>query len=479
MRDQFEVVRGSGDLDAAYGIARSSIDVGDIGLAIEILEWLTELGHLEAATQLGFLLKDDGEVDRALALFAGAADAGLLDARLCMADLLSELPGRAGDAEREYRRVLGERPGDEFAMFNLALLLVGQGRLAEGAALFRSLADAGDQSAAVELVGSFLQAGDSEQANLALETYGSNLDAAEALEWGITLWSDGHGPVAERLFGTALRLGSHEAAAYLGVLYTESGRQVEAVDLYRRELAQGNTEVRLSLADCLLADPATQGEAEDLFRAMIADDEVEAYNNYGLVLWDRGDAAQAADLFRAGVERGDSFAMRNLALLLHELGNVAEAVEMMLQARHAGNTGALLEPSWWASDRGEHDTARQLAEEALALEVPGAENAMGDVLQGHAPIETVEAWFRKGADRGDSSAAFNLGLLLRNSGRIIEAAQVYREAIELGSVEALVNLASLLIDDGNIDEARPLLIRALELGDPLAAKSLAEIADVT
>ncbi len=148
---QFEVVRGSGDLDAAYEIARSSIDVGDNFLAIEILEWLTVRGHLEAATQLGFLLKDDGDVDRALGLFGGAADAGLLDARLCMADLLSEIPGRAGDAEREYRWVLGERPGDEFAMFDLALLLVGQGRLEEGAVLFRSLADAGDRSAAVEL----------------------------------------------------------------------------------------------------------------------------------------------------------------------------------------------------------------------------------------------------------------------------------------------------------------------------------------
>jgi len=432
-----------------------------------------------AATQLGFLLKDDGEVDRALALFAGAADAGLLDARLCMADLLSELPGRAGDAEREYRRVLGERPGDEFAMFNLALLLVGQGRLAEGTALFRSLADAGDQSAAVELVGSFLQAGDSEQANLALETYGLNLDAAETLEWAITLWSDGHVPVAERLFGTAMRLGSEEAANYLGQIYRDSGQQAKAVDLYRRELADGNMQVRLNLADCLLSDPATVGEAEDLFRAMIADDEVEAYNNFGLHLRHQGDVAQAADLFRAGVERGDSFAMRNLALLLHELGNVAEADEIMQLARQAGNVDALLELSWWASDRGEHDTARQLADEALTLEVPGAENAMGNALQGHAPIETVEGWFRKGAGGGDSGAAFYLGLLLRNAGRIIEAAQVYREAIELGSVEALVNLASLLIEDGDTDEARSLLTRALELGDPLAAESLAEIADVT
>ncbi len=53
LRDQFEVVRGSGDLDAAYGIAGTALDVGEVDLAIEILEWLTELGHLGLRLNLG------------------------------------------------------------------------------------------------------------------------------------------------------------------------------------------------------------------------------------------------------------------------------------------------------------------------------------------------------------------------------------------------------------------------------------------
>jgi len=129
---------------------------------------------------------------------------------------------------------------------------------------------------------------------------------------------------------------------------------------------------------------------------------------------------------------------------------------------------------------------RRVASDVSRLERP---NTIVDVIvEISRPLDEVKATVffslnieseARGASQGDPASAYNLGLILHDSGRLIEAAEAYRKAIEFGSVSALGALAELLIDDGDVDEARSLLTRAVELGDPWAEESLAEIADFT
>ena len=119
-----------------------------------------------------------------------------------------------------------------------------------------------------------------------------------------------------------------------------------------------------------------------------------------------------------------------------------------------------------------------MAQRAIDLKVLGAQNLMAEILGDDAPTGVLEDLLRRGAERGDSVAACNLGVLLHNAGRDTESAEAYRVSIELGgTTPALTNLALLLTDQGDLNGARQLLTKAIELGDPHAAEALAELAD--
>jgi tetratricopeptide (TPR) repeat protein len=80
--------------------------------------------------------------------------------------------------------------------------------------------------------------------------------------------------------------------------------------------------------------------------------------------------------------------------------------------------------------------------------------------------ETAQRLYRKvmRLDPGDPAAAFNLGNLLRASGRKVEAEAAYRAATKAdsGFAEAWYNLADILDDQGQSDKAVVCLERALD-----------------
>jgi Flp pilus assembly protein TadD len=57
----------------------------------------------------------------------------------------------------------------------------------------------------------------------------------------------------------------------------------------------------------------------------------------------------------------------------------------------------------------------------------------------------------------------NLGVLLREAGRVGEAEGWYRKAAHQGDTNAMVNLGSLLADAGRVEEAEDWRRRAREM----------------
>ena len=250
----FLAARAAVDKDKAFDVARLLFDDGDEDRAVAVLRWLVEEGHPDAAFQLGLLLAESGEVEEAATLLRVAADGGVADARVALADLLSDVLGNELLAEVEYRRAIEE--GSAVARFNLAMDLLDQGRVDEARVFLSELADTGDELAALELVTSLLDSGEAVEAERVLSRVEPLADPEAAFTGGVRLLSNDHDDMAERVLSAAVALGSNEAGNYLGRLYSTSGRAAEAEALYRSELERGNTEVRLNLADLLAEDPA-------------------------------------------------------------------------------------------------------------------------------------------------------------------------------------------------------------------------------
>ena len=124
----------------------------------------------------------------------------------------------------------------------------------------------------------------------------------------------------------------------------------------------------------------------------------------------------------------------------------------------------------WTDKRGQFllpvESAREDADE-LFEQAQAAEDS------GDAGI--AERLYRKlkRLDPGDPAAPFNLGNLLRKTGRAVEAEAAYRAAVKIDPAfaEAWYNLADLLDDRGEPDKAIACLARALD-GDPNYADAL-------
>jgi TPR repeat protein len=68
------------------------------------------------------------------------------------------------------------------------------------------------------------------------------------------------------------------------------------------------------------------------------------------------------------------------------------------------------------------------------------------------------------ADAGDLDAAFNLGVLLEEAGRVEEAEQMCRRAADAGDMQAAFNLGVLLEEAGRGEEAEQMYRRAADAG---------------
>jgi TPR repeat protein len=94
---------------------------------------------------------------------------------------------------------------------------------------------------------------------------------------------------------------------------------------------------------------------------------------------------------------------------------------------------------------------------------------LGVLLRESGRFDEAAYWWRHVADRGSSDAAWNLGLLLNERGDLIGAERWFRQAAEAGDLEAAVSLGLLLQAQGREDEAVAWWRQAAESGHGQAA----------
>lgn len=148
---------------------------------------------------------------------------------------------------------------------------------------------------------------------------------------------------------------------------------------------------------------------------------------------------------------------------------VAESSQDMPESRNSGET-AIEATRRLADDPSEPRRALAAADLGASFAV-GAHGLQKDVTQ-------AEKYLRIGAEGGDVTARRNLGLLLLELGRSVEAAEELRQAVLAGDEEAAGPLQRLAAEAQlREQEARARLEQLAEEGDPRATQMLRELQD--
>ncbi|WAU82394.1 tetratricopeptide repeat protein [Streptomyces sp. Qhu-G9] len=124
------------------------------------------------------------------------------------------------------------------------------------------------------------------------------------------------------------------------------------------------------------------------------------------------------------------------------------------------------------SDAGRVEEAEQLYRQAMNAGHTDSAFNLGNLLADAGRVEEAEQLYRQAVDAGHTNAANNLGILLTRAGRVEEAEQLYRQASIAGNTDAAYNLGKLLADAGRVEEAEQLYRYASIAGNTNAANNL-------
>ncbi|MET7764078.1 CHAT domain-containing protein [Streptomyces sp. NPDC005393] len=127
---------------------------------------------------------------------------------------------------------------------------------------------------------------------------------------------------------------------------------------------------------------------------------------------------------------------------------------------------------------GDSGLAQSLYERAAEHGSTDAMNNLGVLLKQQGRLDEAERWLRRAAATGDPDAANNLARTLHERGELEEAVVWFERAFLVGDdPDVLGNLTMTLLTLGREDEARRLLEAAGERGDPLAAGLASALVD--
>jgi tetratricopeptide (TPR) repeat protein len=122
-------------------------------------------------------------------------------------------------------------------------------------------------------------------------------------------------------------------------------------------------------------------------------------------------------------------------------------------------------------DKGDLEGAEAAFRRGDERGVGAAASSVGLLLVQRGDVEAAEAAFRRGDARGDASAASNLGLLLSQQGDLESAEAAYRRGDERGDGTAASNLGALLLERGDVKGAEAAFRRGEDRGGRAAASN--------
>jgi tetratricopeptide (TPR) repeat protein len=365
--------------------------------------------------------------------------------------------GRLSEAERSYREILEEDPGNADAWHLLGLIAGSTGEQADAVALIRK---------AIEL-------------NPKCADYHNNL--------GNALLRLGHFDEAELAFHESIRL-DPEVADYFGNLsrlLQQRDRWAESEASLRRALDLApHPDYWRSLAAAMVAQGRHQ-EAEHAFRAVLAAQPEDAAVMAGLaeVLLAQGQTGEAARMAQTAmaVAPAQGAVFRAAGKLHAAAGRHTEAIACNDQARqfHPEDPDLALSAAESLIALGRWGAAEGALASALSL-APGSRTVrlrLAAVLMRLGRLEGAVTVLDTSAAAGDVEMLAMLGMALRNQGRFDAAGQRYRQALALNPADTnlYLGLGRVLQDACDPDAAAAAFRDALR-HDPNLAEARLQLA---
>lgn len=278
----------------------------------------------------------------------------------------------------------------------------------------------------------------------------------------------------------AVRPDDPAARLPMGLALQNLGRNAEAVEVYRRIIADNPAQItaHTNLGNALHAlGDYEAAKAAHLQAIALCPDSPALYNNLGTLLGARGDHAGAAAQFRTAISIDPNYLRGhcNLGTAASEMGDLAQAAVHFRYATKLDplNAGPHVSLGEVLLRQGDLPAARVAFETAIRLDPTNAQghqglanalDALGQPDAARRSFERAIALQPRFAD-----AHYNLALLLSAQGDRTGAEHQYRQAIEdnPNMAEAHCNLAGLLKDQGKLAEA----VEEYRIGHELGKKA--------
>jgi tetratricopeptide (TPR) repeat protein len=312
-------IRGR-DADALNELGQRAGDAGDLTAAVACFRASMALGGEGAAHNLGIALTKLGRYGAAAEAYRFAAERGVEDARLNLANLLVDHLDDPVEAEREYRVLVAA--GDAVAMFNLGLLCVAQGRNDEAVELFREASERGDGEASEHLADLLAESGAPADASRAYQLAVDQGNDGARIELALHLARQGDVDGARHAFRQAIDDAVPDAVNSYGTWLADRGQAAEAEALYRDALDDGDASVWRNLGNLLADDASRREEALTAYLTAIVHGDEGAWVNVGVLLAEMGRLDEAVHVLKQAAADGDSFALEALPDALERLHRV-------------------------------------------------------------------------------------------------------------------------------------------------------------
>lgn len=239
-----------------------------------------------------------------------------------------------------------------------------------------------------------------------------------------------------------------------GMLTETAGSEEEAEQLLGQEIAAGNLNARVVLAEWLVTLGRVT-EAEQLWRKAIADRVENARTGLAGFLREQGRSDEAITALREGLAAGDDpYAWKWLADTLEKEGRIDEAVAARREAIAMGqDINGWSNYCYLLETHGRVDEAVAFLQPYADEGNPGAVEALAGMLhRAGQPDEAVAVLRKEMAESGDTFELWHLTAILREQGKIAEAEEILRESAA-DNPQASSHLARFLHEQGRAEEA--------------------------
>lgn len=287
-------------------------------------------------------------------------------------------------------------------------------------------------------------------------------DAEQTFERAVRAHESGDIAAAEAAYREAADAGSVAASFQLGVILQSRGSYEGAASAYAPAAAGGDKEAVLNLAILLAYELGRPDDATALLSELAQLGDARGWLELGMLYAHYGRFADAESVLKQALD-DEPRAHMALGSVLSAMDRHEDALASYRAALSRELEGAWSGVAWELIFLDRLAGAEDAAMRGVSAGDPGAGGVLGVVLRQQGRLDEAAAAFEAALERGEPAWLPYADLLAGWEGREEEAEAAYGQAIQHGEADAGTAFAKFLLERGREDDVRKLLTDQLAL----------------